>query len=128
MREVINQVIVKFDHMPPLMRFLVALGLAAPLFVINVIFTKGVTLASIGLSVLFVPSFVGAYLMILKSKYSRFLYITGMLLVVFSPCFLPTVSDRYLSEIELFLNLFFAVIIGTYLFKSSSVSNYFLNK
>ena len=93
MRDSINQLILKFDEMPTVMRFLVLVGLAPPLIVVGMAIETGLSFSIFMLGGVMAPVFIASFLMIVKNKYSRVLYIVGSILIVVSPYLAPSLRQ-----------------------------------
>jgi len=127
----LNRFFEKFDRMPMLLKFLIALGLSTPLLVLGGLINKGFSFSILLLAVAVAPLFIASCLMLLKNKHSRLLYVLASVLLSLSPFILPslkqfTANASGVSVYELAFSMSFNLAICLYLFLNQTVRSYFV--
>lgn len=130
-----------FLDMPILLKLVVMVSLAAPVIVIASVLTGSIVpmadhqspygnadnLTEVLLVVLSaLPISLAAYMMLVKNRGSRFMFVGSWVLICFSPLFLFSVrSQLEVFWLETSFNFVLGGIISIYLFFGSNVRHYF---
>jgi hypothetical protein len=127
--------------MPLMMKFIVVGGIMAPFVIIASVLTgqiapNHISSSSFGAAdnifelilvlIFSVPIMCSAFLLVMKIKVSRYVYVSSWILICGSPLVLPSVRSQLdIFLVSFFINVFIGLVIGGYFLISKEVKRYF---